>query len=241
MIVQLTNLYFRSPKEASLLRDRASSFCAIPPVGLPSRSEVLRVLFHERAHERIVQNAEEICQQITTRGWHSKIADYGLPMCDRIALLRWADIIVVLMGGHVEMVYQACPGTVVIIAHPYLSLNPYSKELLIPAGMLVLDLPAPSHRLPPTCHLLIHDATAYSGTHPEAVQALRHHFQVLSQTAPVVLFACLLIDHSRMMQIALAQRWNRLIRYGRGFDDNASHAGFELKGSEHYTCCRYLF
>ena len=109
MFLPQTHLYFRSPAEAEQQRERASAYCRLAPPSLSDRprTRATNVLFWER-HDRKVLNVEALCRLVVeTMRLDVKIADFGLAMCDRIVILRWADVIVTLEASHSAMLYQA--------------------------------------------------------------------------------------------------------------------------------------
>ena len=116
-ITRMTAHYFRASKEVDLHRDRASEYCGLSSVpateivaGTRRVQRQLHVLFYERATQRIIRNAEAMCEVVRNAPWatgwvpngvaarraslEGRIIDYNARFCDRVAMMRWAGIIV---------------------------------------------------------------------------------------------------------------------------------------------------
>ena len=168
-ITRMTAHFFRASKEVDLHRDRASEYCGLRSLaaaeiiaGTRRVQGQLHVLFYERATQRTIRNAEAMCEMVRNApwvrngvavrhaSWEGRIIDYNARFCDRVAMMRWAGIIVTMSGGHVEIVYQALPGTVLIVVHPLMgNAQPSYKDLLRPASMSVLDFAIPGLEFAP--------------------------------------------------------------------------------------------
>ena len=129
-------MYVRQSTEADLLRDSAQHLCSLPQ--LPSRVESrsldrasqLSVVFFQRAVDRLVLNAAELCRSLALNGIPDPAGDgrrisidawqatEHLDPCADLHELWPADVIVSVHGTHEILLSFLRPGTVAVKIYP---------------------------------------------------------------------------------------------------------------------------
>ena len=127
-------MYVRNSAEVNLLRDSAQRLCALPQLASrvelesPHRASQLSVIFFERAVDRLVLNAAELCRRLSSNGipdsnghkisvdaWQ---ATEHLDACADLHELWPADVVVSVHGTHEVLMCFLQPGTAVVKIYP---------------------------------------------------------------------------------------------------------------------------
>ena len=127
-------MYVRNSAEVNLLRDSAQRLCALPQLASrvelesPHRASQLSVIFFERAVDRLLLNAAELCRRLSSNGipdsnghkisvdaWQ---ATEHLDACADLHELWPADVVVSVHGTHEVLMCFLQPGTAVVKIYP---------------------------------------------------------------------------------------------------------------------------
>ena len=144
------HLTFRSETEADMVREAGWKYCGIKGaetshIAEPRPVRPLRVLFSERAMDRMVMNAEKLCQMVKTKGMHVTlhVESERMDICEDMPFYAATDVIVAQDGSQKTYQVFARPGTVAIFVFPY---NSYYPHWLIPnsfARLRAVDIIGP--------------------------------------------------------------------------------------------------